>query len=130
MTPRRMEGNRPKMSTIVYKICTASQWREAERAGRYLGAPLDRQDGYIHFSASDQVAETAAKHFTGARDLVLVAVETRPLGSMLKWEPSRGGALFPHLYGSLPLGAVRWVKDLPLGPGGVHVFPDLGDGAA
>jgi uncharacterized protein (DUF952 family) len=83
------------------------------------------QDGYIHFSGPDQVAETAAKHFAGAADLVLVAVDAPALGSALKWEPSRGGALFPHLYGALPLGAVRWVKPLPLGPDGRHAFPEL-----
>jgi uncharacterized protein (DUF952 family) len=119
------------MSRTIYKICPASQWREAEQAGVFLGAGIDRQDGFIHFSAADQVAETAAKHFSGVDDLVVVAVEAGSLGPMLKWEPSRGGALFPHLFGNLPLAAVLWVKPLPLGPGGQHVFPDLtADGAA
>ncbi len=109
-------------STTIYKICPASLWREAERAGVFLGMPIDRQDGYIHFSAADQVAETAAKHFAGVRDLVLVAVEAEALGPMLKWEPSRGGALFPHLFRSMPMSAVLWVKPLPLDAGGRHVF--------
>jgi uncharacterized protein (DUF952 family) len=111
------------MSTTIYKICTASLWREAERAGVFLGASMDRQDGYIHFSAADQMAETAAEHFSGARDLVLVAVDADGLGPTLKWEASRGGALFPHLFGILPLSAVLWVKPLPLDPNGRHVFP-------
>jgi uncharacterized protein (DUF952 family) len=114
------------MSTIIYKICPSSLWREAERAGVFLGAPVDRQDGYIHFSAADQVAETAAKHFSGVHDLVLVAVDADALGPMLKWEPSRGGAMFPHLFRSMPLSSVLWVKPLPLDASGRHVFPDLG----
>ncbi len=114
------------MPNEIFKICTESEWRAAERAGVFFGTPLDRQDGYIHFSAADQVAETAAKHFAGAGDLVLVAVDGRSLGPRLKWEPSRGGALFPHLYGSMPLGAVSWVKKLPLDASGRHVFPELG----
>jgi uncharacterized protein (DUF952 family) len=111
------------MSTI-YKISSAALWREAERAGAFTGAPIDVADGFIHFSTAAQVAETAARHFTGATDLVLVAVDAAALGAALRYEPSRGGALFPHLYGTLPLSAVRWVKPLPLGPTG-HVFPEL-----
>ena len=113
---------RPK---TIYKICDAAAWQAAERAGEFTGAPVDLADGYIHFSAADQVAETAAKHFAGQRDLVLVAVAADALGAGLKWEPSRGGALFPHLYAALPLRAVRWVKPLPLGPDGRHVVPRL-----
>jgi uncharacterized protein (DUF952 family) len=109
----------------IYKICEAAAWQAAERVGEFAGAPIDRADGYIHFSAADQVAATAAKHFAGQRDLVLVAVDAHALGAALKWEPSRGGALFPHLYGMLPLGAVRWVKPLPVGPDGRHAFPKL-----
>jgi uncharacterized protein (DUF952 family) len=104
---------------LIYKICPAALWREAERAGEFAGAGIDLKDGYIHFSAADQVTETAAKHFAGQDDLVLIAVEADTLGGMLKWEPSRGGALFPHLYGSLPLSAVRLVRRLTLGAGGV-----------
>jgi len=111
----------------IYKICHAAAWQAAERAGEFAGAPIDLADGYIHFSAADQVAETAAKHFAGQRDLVLVAVDTDALGAALKWEPSRGGARFPHLYGTLPLSAVHWIKPLPLGPDGRHVFPKLND---
>jgi uncharacterized protein (DUF952 family) len=108
----------------IYKIVPASLWREAERAGAFTGAPIDRADGFIHFSTAGQVAETAARHFAGQHDLVLVAVDADALGPALRHEPSRGGALFPHLHGTLPLTAVRWVRPLPLGPAG-HVFPEL-----
>ena len=107
----------------VFKICTAAEWREAERDGVYRGSPVDRRDGFIHFSTAEQTAETAAKHFAGQRDLVLVAVDETALGERLKWEPSRGGALFPHLYGDVPLGAVERVDALPLDETGRHVFP-------
>lgn len=115
----------PARARTIYKISDAAAWRAAERAGEFTGAPVDLADGYIHFSTVDQVAETAAKHFAGQRDLILVAVDAGALGPALKWEPSRGGALFPHLYGTLPLHAVRWTKPLPLGPDGRHMFPML-----
>lgn len=111
------------MSTI-YKICRAAEWREAQGAGRYGGAEVDRRDGYIHFSTAAQVAETAAKHFAGVGDLVLVAVDAGALDGALKWEPSRGDDLFPHLYGTLPLMAVLWAKPLRCADGR-HVFPEL-----
>ena len=112
------------MASTIYKISPQSLWREAERTGAFTGAPVDLADGFIHFSTAAQVAETAARHFAGAPDLVLVAVDAAALGAALRQEPSRGGALFPHLYGTLPLSAVRWVKPLPLGMNG-HVFPEL-----
>ena len=96
----------------VYKICPASHWRVAERDGIFRGSEVDLRDGFIHFSSAEQVAETAAKHFAGARDLMLLRVNAASLGELLKWEPSRGGALFPHLYGDLDLKAVT----PPLGP--------------
>lgn len=111
--------------TLIYKICPRALWREAERDGLFRGAPVDRADGYIHFSTGEQVRETAARHFVGQADLVLVAVEAEALGPALKWQPSRGGALFPHLYGELSLRAVAWVKPLPLGPDNLHRFPRL-----
>ena len=110
--------------TLIYKICPRPLWQEADRARVFDGAPIDRADGYIHFSTAAQVRETAAKHFAGQTDLLLVAVDAAALGPALKWEPSRGGALFPHLYGTLELDAVRWVEELPLGRDG-HVFPEL-----
>lgn len=110
---------------IVYKICSQALWREAERAGVFRGAPVDRADGFIHFSTAAQVEETAARHFAGEDDLVLLAVDAQALGAALRWEPSRGGALFPHLYGELPLMAVIAVQPLPRGPDGRHRFPPL-----
>jgi uncharacterized protein (DUF952 family) len=113
------------MGTVIYKICDTALWREAERSQVFGGASIDVQDGYIHFSSRAQVADTVAKHFAGMADLVLVAVDAQALGAGLKWEPARGGGLFPHLYGVMPLSAVVWVKPLPLGAGGLHVFPEL-----
>lgn len=111
------------MGRRIYKICPETLWRKAELSGRFDGAPVDHADGYIHFSTGSQVRETAAKHFSGARDLVLAAVDAEALGPALRWEPSRGGELFPHLYGSLPLSAVLDVVPLPLGRDGRHAFP-------
>ena len=109
--------------TTIYKICAASEWHEAEHAGAYRGSEVDRKDGFIHLSAAEQAAETASKWFAGQRDLVLVAVDGDALGARLKWEPSRGGALFPHLYGDLKLSAVLRVDPLPLDAHGRHQFP-------
>ncbi|HEY1310356.1 MAG TPA: DUF952 domain-containing protein [Pseudolabrys sp.] len=111
----------------LYKICPASLWREAERNGAFRGSEVDLRDGFIHFSNAAQVAETAAKHFAGQSDLVLVRVNAARLGTALKWEPSRGGALFPHLYGDLDPKAVTRVDPLPLGARGTHAFPPLDD---
>jgi uncharacterized protein (DUF952 family) len=111
------------VSVIIYKISPEPLWQEARRLGRFVGAPVDKCDGFIHFSTAGQVAETAARHFAGAADLLLIAVDACCLGDALKWEPSRGGALFPHLYGALPLTAVLWVEPLRLAPDGRHVFP-------
>ena len=112
------------MATI-YKICTALEWRLAEQAGVYRGSEVDLRDGFIHFSTGPQAAETAARHFAGQSDLVLIAVDAAALGDRLKWEPSRGGVLFPHLYGELPLEAVRRFDPLPLDADGRHRFPPL-----
>lgn len=110
---------------FVYKICPRALWQDAQRAGAFHGAHIDREHGFIHLSTVEQVAETAARHFAGQSDLVLVAIEAAALGPTLRWEPSRGGALFPHLYGELPLDVVRWVKPLPIGADGRHCFPPL-----
>lgn len=118
----RQEG--PAPLGLIYKICAAPLWRQAEGKGFFIGAPVDLADGYIHFSTHEQVRETARRHFAGAGDLVLIAVETDSLPD-LRWEPSRGGALFPHLYVPLPLTTIRWAKPLPLGRDGAHVFPEL-----
>jgi uncharacterized protein (DUF952 family) len=111
----------------VYKICHTPLWREAERAGVFRGSDVDLRDGFIHFSTAAQAVETAAKHFAGQHDLLLVHVDTAALDEKLKWEPSRGGALFPHLYGDLRLSAVTKVESLPLGADGAHKFPVLTD---
>lgn len=111
----------------VYKIVPAALWRQAERDGLFRGSAVDLRDGFIHFSSASQAVETAAKHFAGQDDLLLVTVDAERLGASLKWEPSRGGALFPHLYGDLSLAAVRKVEPLPLGPDGRHRFPLLQD---
>ena len=110
--------------TLIYKISPRDAWRAAEQAGVYTGAPVDLADGFIHFSAADQVRVTAEKHFAGQSDLVLAAIDTDALGEALKWEPSRGGALFPHLYGNLPMSAVVSCVALPLGDNGAHVLPE------
>ena len=110
---------------LIYKISQRRLWERAEQDGVFAGAPVDLRDGYIHLSTAAQVRETAAKHFRGEADLVLVAVAEEALGDELRYEPSRGGVLFPHLYGTLPLAAVAWVEPLPLGPNGSHVFPDF-----
>jgi uncharacterized protein (DUF952 family) len=111
--------------SLIYKICESAAWQEAERDRVFHGAPVDRADGYIHFSTADQVRETAARHFAGQTELVLVAVDPEALAPALKWEPSRGGALFPHLYGALPLTAVRWAKPLRRDDDGRNMFPPL-----
>jgi len=113
------------MTEFIYKILSAAEWRAAEAAKVFRGAGIDLADGYIHFSTATQAEETAAKHFAGQADLVLVAVDAGTLGAALKWEVSRGGALFPHLYGALALENVLWVNPLELGPDGRHRFPKL-----
>jgi uncharacterized protein (DUF952 family) len=113
------------MSKLIYKIAPKTLWQEAEAKGVFTGAPVDIADGYIHFSTASQARETAAKHFVGQSDLLLVAIDGDALGDALKWEVSRGGALFPHLYAPLDLSAVVWVKPLPLGDNGQHQFSEF-----
>jgi uncharacterized protein (DUF952 family) len=110
---------------MIYKILPKAAWSEAEVAGSFRGSAADLKDGYIHFSTAAQVAETAAKHFAGVADLVLVAVDEDLLGTALEWEPSRGGALFPHLYAPLAVKLAAWVKPLPVGGNGLHILPAL-----
>jgi len=113
------------VSSTIYKICAATLWRDAEAAGAFRGAGIDMRDGYVHFSTAGQVKETAARHFAGVADLLLIAVDASRLGAALRWEPAREGALFPHLYGELPIADVLWVKPLPLAADGRHLFPEL-----
>jgi uncharacterized protein (DUF952 family) len=111
----------------IYKILSAEMWEKAKQNGVFRGSPIDLSDGFIHFSAADQASETAAKHFAGQSGLVLLYVDTAKLGDALKWEPSRGGALFPHLYGNLGFSAVIRVEPLPVGSDGAHKFPTPAD---
>lgn len=112
-------------AATIYKICPAPAWRAAERQGVYRGSADDHRDGFIHFSAPAQVAGTLEKHFAGQAGLFLIAIDTDALGDALKWEPSRGGELFPHLYGELDLGAVRDVFVLQTRADGSHIVPEL-----
>lgn len=107
---------------LIYKIFRRTEWDAFKAAGETAGAPIDLADGYIHFSTGAQVVETAAKHFATETDLVLVTLDADQLGADLKWEPSRGGALFPHLYRTLRIDDVRHDTSLPLGQAG-HIFP-------
>jgi uncharacterized protein (DUF952 family) len=113
------------MTETIYKIVPASLWHQAREKGVFDGSPVDIADGFIHFSTATQSVETAARHFSGQTDLLLVAIDGAALGEKLVFEPSRGGDLFPHLYAPLPLTAVLWNRPLPLGADGVHVFPEF-----
>ena len=109
---------------LIYKIFRADEWSTLQADGVTDGAPIDVADGYVHFSTAEQAQETAAKHFAGEEGLVLLALQAEALGDDLKWEPSRGGQLFPHLYRALRIEDVLWDRPLPL-VNGVHAFPDL-----
>jgi uncharacterized protein (DUF952 family) len=114
------------VESLIYTMVRAADWREAEALGAYRGSDDDRRDGFLHFSTAAQLRASAAKHRAGEADLVLVEVEAAALGAALRWEPAAGGkrpGLFPHLYGVLPLSAVRSAAPLPLGPDGTHRFP-------
>jgi uncharacterized protein (DUF952 family) len=106
----------------IYKILKRTDWEAAYDAGRYEGSDLDRADGFIHFSTAAQAQETASRHFAGQAGLVVLEVEADDLGDALSWEPSRGGQLFPHLYGALDVSRVRSVADAPLDPDGVPLI--------
>ncbi len=120
LTPRVLQGIRSAM--MIYKIFRASEWADLRANGTTAGAPIDVADGYVHFSTASQAAETAAKHFAGADDLMLLAVDTDRLGDALKWEVSRGDQLFPHLYRDLQIADVVWAQPLLL-KDGAHEFP-------
>lgn len=113
------------MENPVYKIVPSEIWQKAESAGVFAGAGIDLADGYIHFSTATQARRTAELHFAGQSGLMLVAVDSAKLGAALVFEPSRGGDLFPHLYGPLSMEAVLWARPLPLGADGMHVFPEI-----
>ncbi len=109
----------------IYHACRAEEWAAAEQSGRYAGSLQDRADGFIHFSTAEQLAGSLAKHRQGQAGLVLLAVDPARLGAALRWEPARGGQLFPHLYGDLPPAAVLSVRPLPLDADGRHLLPEL-----
>ncbi len=112
---------------LIHTLVRRADWEHAERLGRYEGSADDRRDGFLHFSTAAQLRESAARHRAGVPDLLLVEAEAAALGEALRWEPAAGGkrpGLFPHLYGPLPLTAVRRVVPLPLGADGRHVFPE------
>ena len=109
----------------IYKILPRAEWAAARAAGRFAGSAVDLADGFIHFSTAGQAQETARRHFAGHEDLVVLEVEADDLGPGLKWEPSRGGELFPHLYGALDAGRVLNVSEAPLGEDGVPKLPEL-----
>jgi uncharacterized protein (DUF952 family) len=111
--------------SLIYKIVPAPLWREAETRGVFAGAPVDIADGFIHFSTASQVQETADKHFKGETDLLLVTLEADDFGADMRWEPSRGGHLFPHLYAPLPTSSARAVEAIKLGADGRHDFSGL-----
>jgi len=109
---------------MIFKIVQRAEWRAACRDGVFRGSAVDIRDGFIHFSTAHQVRATAAKHFKGQRDLILVAIEEDMLKPAIAWEPSRGGDLFPHLYGPLPTASALWERELPLGDDGVPMIPE------
>jgi uncharacterized protein (DUF952 family) len=108
---------------LVYRLLAADAWQAAQASGSFFGTEHDLRDGFIHLSNAEQVAETAARHYAGREGLLLLGVSIEALGVTLRFEPSRGGALFPHLYGPLPLSAVVSVEPFPVGADGVHVPP-------
>lgn len=114
----------PDDDQLIYKVCDASEWNEAALRGSYRGAPVDLRDGFIHFSTRAQLAETLRRHFAGRRDLVLIAFDPKALGPDLRWEPSRGGDLFPHLYGELPVALALRVSPLDVDAAGAPIPVD------
>jgi uncharacterized protein (DUF952 family) len=123
-TIMKSKRSREPAVRTIYKICPASAWREAERAGVYRGSPDDARDGFIHFSTAAQLPGTLAKHYAGQSGLFLIAVDADALGAELQWEPSRGGDLFPHLYGELDPAAAETVTTLVLKADGRHLLPE------
>jgi uncharacterized protein (DUF952 family) len=111
--------------SLIYKLLDRTAWDEAKAAGVFNGSAVDLADGFIHFSSATQCAETARRYFAGQTDIVLLAVEADGLGDALRWEPSRGGDLFPHLYGPLPTSAVISTQPLALGADGAPVVGEL-----
>lgn len=118
-----MTQNKATNPSVIYHICRREDWDAGVNGGLYRAPEPDRADGFLHFSTAGQIVESAARHRAGQSGLVLIEVDCAKLGNELRWETSRGGALFPHLYGPILLTAVTAVHDLPLGPDGRHLFP-------
>ena len=114
----------PEADRFVFKVLPAQDWADACKLGAFAGSRDDLRDGFIHLSAAHQLAATLAKHFAGRTGLLLVAYRTVSLGPALRWEPSRGGDLFPHLYALLPTAAALWQRPLQLGPDGVTILEE------
>ena len=110
-------------SRVIYRLCYRADWNQAEELGTYAGTATDRRDGFLHFSTAEQVADTARLHFTGASDLLMLEVPVSRLGPALKWEMSRSGQSFPHLYDTLAVDLVSGVVQIPLDEAGRHSFP-------
>lgn len=110
--------------TRIYKLLSAHEWAAAQAAGRFEGSEIDRRDGYIHFSTGAQVAETARRYFAGQADLMLLGLDAEPLGEALRWEPSRGGDLFPHLYEPLAVASVDEARAIPLAADGMPLLSE------
>lgn len=109
---------------MILKILRSEEWAGFQLAGEFHGSAIDISDGFIHLSTPAQVAETARQHFSGEDGLTLIAIDPRAPGDALRWEPSRGGALFPHIYGVLEMSHLLWAESLPIGPDGLHMLPD------
>jgi len=116
----------PGSTLTAYKVLTGDQMAQLEKDGTFAGAPVDLEDGYIHLSSAEQLEKTVTKHFAGQEDLHIAAVDLEALGEAVKWEPSRGGALFPHLYAALPLSAVVAYSPLERGSDGNISLPVTG----
>jgi uncharacterized protein (DUF952 family) len=115
-----------ELPSVAYKVLAAAEMAAFVAAGLFAGSPVDLADGFIHLSAADQLDETVAKHFAGQTDLVVLAVDLTALGSVVRWEPSRGGALFPHIYATLPIAAVLSRCPLSFGTDGSVLLPQSG----
>ena len=115
------------MAQFIYKILTAEEWDKARHSDTFAGVGIDLEDGFIHFSTAEQVPGTLARFFAGRDDLVLLAIDLLAVGNELKWEPASTGEVFPHLYGTLELAAVRAVHSVELDADGTHRVPDLGE---
>lgn len=111
--------------TLIFKIMNKATWVKAQETGEFLGSEHDQRDGFIHFSNEDQLKGTLAKHYQGQKDLLLLAFKANDFGKNLKWEPSRGGALFPHLYAPLPTSTNLWEKPLEIANDGTHIIPKI-----